>query len=129
MIKLAKMKNPEYERDFRESDDGYSEQQLDFNAEVAAGEWETLKNFKTYQKRSRQGKIIATYHAVSNRINQLVVLYYKFIAGNPKEAAKLLEELRRLRLTQEILLSCLVWEPKGELEKHMIPKEVWDLIK
>ena len=123
------MKNPEHEKASRETDDGYSEKQLDLNAEIAAGEWESLKNFKTYQKRSRQGKIIATYQAVSNRLNQLVGLYYKFVSGNPKEGAKLLVELRRLRLVQEILLNCLVWEPKGELEKHMVPKEVWDLIK
>jgi len=123
------MKNPEYEKDSRETDDGYSEKQLDLDAEIGAGEWERLKKFKTYQKRSRQGKIIATYQAVSNRLNQLVGLYYKFVAGNPKEAAKLLTELRKLRLIQEILLNCLVWEPKGELEKHMVPKEVWDLIK
>jgi hypothetical protein len=123
------MKNPEYEKSSKETDDGYSEKQTDLNIEIAAGEWENLKNFKTFQNRSRQGKIIATYQAVSNRLNQLVGLYYKFVGDNPKEGAKLLQELRRLRLIQEILLNCLVWEPKGELEKHMVPKEVWDLIK
>lgn len=123
------MKNPEYVRTSQETDDGYSEKQIDLNMEIAAGEWESLKKFKPYQRRSRQGKIIATYQAVSNRLNQLVGLYYKFVAGNPREAAKLLSELRKLRLIQEILLNCLVWEPKGELEKHMVPKEVWDLIK
>ena len=123
------MKNPEYEKEHVETDSGYSEKQMDFDAEVLAGEWETLKNFKTYQRRSRQGRIIASYQAVSNRLNQLVGLYYKFVGVNPKEGAKLLSELRRLRLIQEILLNCLVWEPEGKLEKHMVPKEVWDLIK
>jgi len=32
-------------------------------------------------------------------------------------------------LMQEILLQCMVWEPKGQLDKDMVPKEVWDLIK
>jgi hypothetical protein len=96
--------------------------------EIAAGEWERLKEFPHYQKRSRQGKIIATYQAVSARLNQLVVLYYKFVSINPQKAVKLLEELRRLRFIQEILLNCLIWEPKGQLEKNAVPKEVWDLI-
>lgn len=124
------MKNPEHELfEKPERDSGYSEKQTDLDIEIQAGEWETLKKFKTYQRRSRQGKIIATYQAVSNRLNQLVALYYKFVSANPKEAAKMLEELRRLRLIQEILLNCLVWEPKGKLKKDMIPQEVWDLIK
>ena len=123
------MKNPEYEIPEIKEEDGYSEKQLDIDAEIAAGEWETLKNFKTYQKRSRQGKIIATYQAVSNRLNQLVALYYTFVGKNPKEGAKMLDELRKLRLIQEILLNCLVYEPKGQLEKDMVPEEVWELIK
>src|SRR3990167_9273842 len=125
------MKNPEYENSesYTKTDDGYSEQQMDFDVEIQAGEWETLKKLKTYQKRSRQGKIITSYQAVSNRLNQLVALYYKFVSTNPKEAAKMLEELRRLRFIQEILLNYLVYEPKGQLEKDMVPQEVWDMIK
>ena len=123
----------EYEKgheryEYKKGDGGFSEKELDLDIEVRAGEWQNLKKIKTYQKRSRQGKIIATYQAVSNRLNQLVMLYYKFVSNNPKEAEKLLTELKKLRLVQEILLNCLVWEPKGELEKDMIPKEVWDLI-
>ncbi len=96
--------------------------------EIKAGEWQSLKRFKTYKQRSRQGKIIATYQAISNRLNQLVGMYYKFVRDNPKQGAKMLEELRRLRLLQEILLNCLVWEPAGDLEEDMIPGELWDLI-
>ncbi|OGH37749.1 MAG: hypothetical protein A3B44_00585 [Candidatus Levybacteria bacterium RIFCSPLOWO2_01_FULL_38_21] len=108
---------------------GFSEKELDLDIEIRAGEWQNLKKIKTYQKRSRQGKIIATYQAVSNRLNQLIVLYYKFVSGNPKEAKKMLDELRKLRLIQEILMNCLVWEPKEQLGNERIPKEVWDLIK
>ena len=118
---------------------GFSEKELDLDIEIRAGEWQNLKKFKTYQKRSRQGKIIATYQAVSNRLNQLVALYYKFVSGNPKEAKKMLSELRRLRLIQEILMNCLVWaedvgsdsssEPINDSIKDTIPQEVWDLIK
>ena len=108
---------------------GFSEKELDLDIEIRAGEWQNLKKFKTYQKRSRQGKIIATYQAVSNRLNQLVALYYKFVSNNPKEGKKMLGELRKLRLIQEILMNCLVWDPKGQLKKDMVPQEVWDLIK
>ncbi len=108
---------------------GYSEKQSDLLSEIQAGEWNSLRKFKTYQQRSRQGKIIAMYQAVSNRLNQLVGLYYKFININPKEGEKMLEELRKLRLMQEVLLNCLVWEPKGQLEKDMVPAEIWDMIK
>ncbi len=107
---------------------GFSEKELDLDIEIRAGEWQNLKKFKTYQKRSRQGKISATYQAVSNRLNQLVGMYYKFVGNNPREAKKMLSELRRLRLIQEILMNCLVWDPKGQLRKDMVPQEVWDLI-
>lgn len=115
-----------YEKE--KGNEGFSEKELDLDIEVRAGEWQNLKKFKAYQQRSRQGKIIVTYQAVSNRLNQLVALYYKFVSNNPKEAEKLLAELKKLRLIQEILLNCLVWEPKGQLEKDMIPKDVWELI-
>lgn len=121
----------EYERgekSYKETDGGFSEKEMALDIEVRAGEWQNLKKFKTYQKRSRQGKIIATYQAVSNRLNQLVGMYYRLVGVNPKESEKLLKELRKLRLIQEILLNCLVWEPKGELKKYMVPKEVWELI-
>ncbi|MCL5010458.1 MAG: hypothetical protein M1289_02540 [Patescibacteria group bacterium] len=122
------MKNPEQERTGSDQETGYSEKQLDIDAEIQAGEWETLRTFKTYQRRSRQWKIIATYKAISNRLNQLVGLYYKLVGDNPKQGEKMLKDLRRLRMLQEILLQCMVWEPKGELEENMVPKEVWDLI-
>ena len=117
------------ERNQETGSGGFSEKELDLDIEIRAGEWQNLKKFKTYQKRSRQGKIIATYQAVSNRLNQLVALYYKFVSNNPKEAKKMLDELRRLRLIQEILMNCLVWDPKGQLKREKVPQEVWDLIK
>lgn len=104
------------------------EQARGLDAEIKAGEWQSLKRFKTYRNRSRQGKIIATYQAISNRLNQLVGMYYRFVRDNPKQAAKMLDELRRLRLLQEVLLNCLVWEPAGDLERDMIPGELWELI-
>ena len=123
--------NYEYDKKEQRNEDetGYSEKQLDIDAEIQAGEWQNLKKYRTYQRRSRQWKIIATYKAISNRLNQLVNLYYKLVGSNPKQGEKMLKELRKLRLMQEILLQCMVWEPKGQLDKDMVPKEVWDLIK
>jgi len=131
------MTNPEYEKESSRSESekqeannqGFSEKEMDLDIEVRAGEYQNLKKFKTFQKRSRQGKIIATYQAVSNRLNQLVALYYKLVRDNPGKATKMLDELRKLRSMQEYLLQCLVWEPKGELKKEMVPEEVWELIK
>lgn len=124
------MLNPEYDHgeNVTEDETGFSEKEIALDIEIRAGEWKSLRKFNTYQKRSRQGKIIATYQAVSNRLNQLVGMYYKFVAGNPKEGAKMLQELRNLRLIQEILLNCLIWEPEGKLQKNMIPKDVWEMI-
>lgn len=119
----------EREEKSKKDESGHSEKQQDLDVEIKAGEWQNLKRFKTYQNRSRQGKIIATYQAVSNRLNQLVALYYKFAAGNPAKASKLLEELRRLRFLQEILLNCLIWEQEDQLEDKEVPEEVWNLIK
>jgi len=119
----------EYEKEkVGDYEGGYSEKESALDIEVRAGEWQNLKKFKTYRQRSRQGKIIATYQAVSNRLNQLVALYYKFVSDDPKRASKLLEELRKLRYMQDILLNCLVWEPKGQLEKSIVPEEIWELI-
>ena len=121
----------EYEKGERESRDetGYSEKQLDIDAEIQAGEWQSLKKYRSYQRRSRQWKIIATYKAISNRVRQLEKLFYELCRNHPKKSEKLLWEIKNLRLIQEILLQCLVWEPKGQLEKDMVPKEVWELIK
>ncbi len=116
------------EKNQETGNEGFSEKELDLDIEIKAGEWQNLKKFRTYQKRSRQGKIIATYQAVSNRLNQLIALYYKFVSGNPRQARKMLDELRRLRLIQEILMNCLIWDPKGQLKKDMVPSDVWDLI-
>ncbi len=123
------MTNPEYSKEKDKDESGFSEKEEALDIEVRAGEWQNLKKIKTYQRRSRQGKIIVTYQAVSNRLNQLVALYYKLVSKNPKQGEKLLGELKRLRNIQDILVQCLVWEPKGQLNKGMVSKEVWEMIK
>src|ERR1700694_2164972 len=88
-------------------DAGFSESQSALDVEVRAGEWQNLRKFKAFKHRSRQGKIIATYQAVSNRLNQLVGMYYKLVGKDPQQGEKMLRELRKLRMYQEILLNCL----------------------
>ena len=108
---------------------GHSEKQSDLDAEIQAGEWQQIRKFKVYQDRSRQGKIIAMHKAVTNRLNQLNRLYYDLVSKDPNGGEKLLVELRKLRVMQDILLQCLVWEPKGELRKELVSDEIWELIK
>lgn len=117
---------------------GYSEKQTDLDIEMKAGEWQSLSRFKTYRQRSRQGKIIATHQAVSNRLNQLEQLFYKLARNNPAKSAQMLSEIKKLRLIQDILLQCIAWASDSKsdeavdrsLESHRkeIPQEVWDLI-
>ncbi|MCL4354548.1 hypothetical protein M1349_03730 [Patescibacteria group bacterium] len=96
--------------------------------EIDAGEWQRLREFETYKKRSRQGKIIAMHQAISNRIKQLELLFYQLVANHPQKAKKLLEEIKRLRFLREFLLQCLIWEERGELEDHDMPGELESLI-
>jgi hypothetical protein len=119
------------ERDNHEGKDetGFSEKDLDLDIEIGAGEWQNLRRFNTFRARSRQGKIIATHKAVSNRLRQLEKLFYELARNNPKKSEKMLIEIKKLRLIQEVLLQCLVWTREDSLEKDMVPLEVWELIK
>src|SRR5688572_3761639 len=85
-----------------------SDQALD--REIRAGEWKRLREFASYRRRSRQGKIIATHQAISNRIVQLEKLFYELVRNHPEKAEKLLGEIKRLRFLKEYLLQALIWE-------------------
>jgi hypothetical protein len=107
-----------------DADDGAST----LDHEIKAGEWQRLKEFKAYKKRSRQGKIIATHQALSNRLRQLEVLFYQLVSNHPQKATKLLKEIKRLRFLKEYLLQALIWEEQGQIEDHSIPEELDELI-
>ncbi len=92
--------------------------------EIKAGEWKNLKRFEAYRQRSRQGRIIATHKALSNRIKQLEYLFYQMVANNPKKSLKLLTEIKRLRFLLDYLLNALIWEERGEIEEHDVPEEL-----
>jgi hypothetical protein len=125
MEKEMKKEKSEHEAD----ESGYSEKQDALDAEIQAGEWQSLNKFKPYQKRSRQWKIIATHKAVSNRLRQLEKMYYSLVRDYPTKGEKLLYQMKQLRMLQDILLQCMAWEPAGQLEEEMVPVEVWDMIK
>lgn len=114
------------EKEEPQSFDKKSDSSLD--EEINAGEWQRLNEFPSFRKRSRQGKIIATYQAISNRLNQLVALYYQFVRNHPDKAVRLLMEIKKLRYLQEYLLNCLIWEERGELKDSDIPPELSDLL-
>ena len=118
----------ESEEKTERDESGYSEKQTDLDIEIKAGEYQNLRRFKRFNQRSRQGKIIAMHQAVSNRLNQLTSLYYQLVGQSPKQGEKLLLELKKLRLMQDYLLQCLVWEERGELVKSNVPQEIWRMI-
>lgn len=107
---------------------GGHEQNSTLEEEIKAGEWQRLKEFAAYNRRSRQGKIIATYQAISNRLNQLVALYYELVRNYPDKSVRLLAEIKKLRVLQEFLLNCLIWERQGKFEENDIPPELEGLI-
>ena len=104
------------------------ESQSSLEEEVKAGEWTRLNEFGAFQRRSRQGKIIATYQAISNRLNQLVSLYYELVRNNPQKSVRLLREIKKLRSLQEYLLKCLIWEEEGDFESHPVPEELMNIL-
>jgi hypothetical protein len=108
-----------------EYDQGYSEKQSALDTEIQAGGWRNLGSFTDFKAYSRQQKIFLVYQALSNNLCQMISSVF-FSAQNEEEG--FLKELKTLRMIQDILLNCLLWEQKGQLEKDMIPKEVWDLI-
>lgn len=114
----------EIERD----ESGYSEKQEALNLEIRAGEYQNLQKIKLYQQHPRQGKIVAAYQTISNRLNQLVQRYTVSRSKNSKEAEIILQELRKLRFMQEILFTALIWEVEGQLDRDMIPRDIWELI-
>lgn len=113
-------------KDFNDSADELSDNKLD--QEIKAGEWQRLVEFRTYRQRTRQGKIIATHQALSNRLKQLETLFYQLVANHPQKATKLLKEIKRLRFLQEYLLQSLIWEEQGQFEYHETPDELEGII-
>ena len=113
-------KNSERERSSRVEESSVSR----LEEEIKAGEWKNLKRFEAYRQRSRQGKIIATHQALSNRIKQLELLFYQMVRENPKKSVKLLGEIKKLRFLLDYLLHALIWEERGEIEEHDIPEEL-----
>jgi len=107
---------------------GYSEAQSALDKEIQAGGWKNLKKLAAYKSSSRRQKIVVVYQAVSNSLSNIAVQYAATAVKNPKKADTLLTELKKLRMIQDILLNCLIWEPRGQLERDMIPQDVWDLI-
>lgn len=123
------MKNNESSNEFNENTEQEKKKDAtNLEQEISAGEWKRLGEFETYRRRSRQGKIITTHQAISNRIRQLEKLFYEMCRYSPDKATKLLTEIKRLRFFQELLLHCLIWEERGEFERHPIPDELSDIL-
>jgi hypothetical protein len=96
--------------------------------EIAAGEWMRLREFRTYRARTRQGRILAVYQALSNRLDQLVKVFYSLARENRSlaEAEKLLTEINCLKKVRETLLRCLTWEKRESPPE--LPEEVAEVV-
>lgn len=96
--------------------------------EIAAGEWMRLIRYKTYRQRSRQGRILAVYQALSNRLDQLVKVFYELARENRSLAAsaKLMKEINYLRKIRDNLLVSLTWSEADVLPE--LPEEVEEII-
>jgi hypothetical protein len=123
---MREEKNREENLNRAENSDDISDAKLD--QEIKAGEWTRLREFATYRKRSRQGKIIATHQAISNRLAQLEKLFYELVRNHPQKASKLLKEIKRLRYLKEYLLQALIWEEQGQFDDHETPEELESLV-
>jgi len=106
-----------------EYDEGYSEKQSALDTEIQAGGWKNLKQHPVFQQYPRKHRIFLAYQALSNKLFSVIADH---LQGEGSE--KLLTELKKLRMIQDILLNCLLWEHAGQLEKDMVPEEVWKAI-
>lgn len=111
-----------------ETDDGYSDAQSALDIEIQGGNWKTLGNSAFFAGYSRPQRVFMVYQAASNRLQILISAY--LVAGERDNGKDdFLGELSELRMIQDILINCLLWEHSGQLEEYMVPKEVWELIK
>lgn len=111
-----------------EYDEGYSEKQSALDNEIQAGGWQNLTKFQDFVDSSRRQRMFVAYQAVTNKLYYFIAEYL-LESASPEEKNEFLTELTELRMTQDVLLNCLLWEHKGQLEEYMVPKEVWNLIK
>ncbi len=105
-----------------------SRQESTLEQEILAGEWIKLCKYKAYKRRSRQGRILAVYQALSNRLDQLVKIFYELARKNRslKTAEKMLKEINHLREVRERLLFWLTWN-ENEIQPQL-PDEVEEII-
>ncbi|MCG2691932.1 hypothetical protein L6272_03830 [Microgenomates group bacterium] len=102
--------------------------EFDLDREIAAGEWMRLVRYKVYRQRSRQGRILAVYQALSNRLDQLVKAFYELAKQQQTlpAAEKLMKEINYLRKVRDNLLMCLTWNEADVAPQ--LPEEVEEII-
>lgn len=120
--------NAEFEPYTPQSEDetGFSEEQLSLDVEVGAGEWQNLRTLHAFKQKSRLARIALLYQAFSHKLNTLVSKYETTV--DEKRRSELEKEIHVLQVKQDITLNCLFWEQNNELEKDMIPQEIWEMI-
>jgi hypothetical protein len=110
---------------------GFSEKQANLDIELQAGKWHNVKLFKTVKNSKNtmltREEVLAVYHAVNDRLSNLVTLFCHFSVIDPEKSKAVAVELRKFRMAQDIILNSLVWEKQSEFRKEMIPSEVWEM--
>ncbi|MBU1085387.1 hypothetical protein KKB06_03510 [Patescibacteria group bacterium] len=104
--------------------DSEKKQESNLEREIIAGEWMGLCKHKVYRMRSRQGRILAVYQAISNRLDQLIKVFYEIAKEqkNLDSAKELMDEITYLRKVRDDLLQSITWN-KNNIPSQ-IPEEV-----
>lgn len=105
-----------------------SKSESSLEREIIAGEWMRLCRYKVYRMRSRQGRVLAVYRAISNRLDQLVKVFYELAKENKtlNSAKELMQEITYLRKVRDNLLQYITWNKNTVLSQ--IPEEVKTVI-
>lgn len=120
----------EYDKnDFQpDTDAGYSEKQSALDKDIQDGSWKGLSKIPAFTAYTRRERIFLAYQAICNSMYRLIS--ENLLVKSDKHTKRaFLEELKNARMIQDILLNCLLWDQKEQLEEYMVPKEVWNLVK
>ena len=109
---------------------GFSEVQVDLDVEFQAGKTQKIQLFtaakQSKNKHLSRAELLAVYHAVTEKLSDLITFYCQALPLDPKKVQELEGDLRKFQIAHDVIVNNLVWEKNKDLRKDMIPQEVWD---